>query len=93
MGPKTAQRRKHSPLRTCVICKEKRDKRTLTRLVRTPDGVFIDPTGKQNGRGAYLCEAPVCWQAAASGSQLNQALRTTLTDEDRKRIKAAMPTP
>lgn len=46
---------KKIPMRTCVITKEKCEKRDLLRIVRTPDrSVIIDPTGKANGRGAYL---------------------------------------
>lgn len=42
-------------MRTCVITKEKCEKRDLLRIVRTPDGeVVVDITGKMNGRGAYL---------------------------------------
>ncbi len=46
---------KKIPLRTCIITKEKLPKGDLIRVVRDKDGnVFIDPTGKANGRGAYL---------------------------------------
>ena len=46
---------KKIPMRTCVITKEKCEKRDLLRLVRTPEGeVIVDPTGKRNGRGAYI---------------------------------------
>lgn len=46
---------KKIPMRTCVITKEKLEKRELLRIVRTPDGdVIPDITGKVNGRGAYL---------------------------------------
>lgn len=46
---------KKIPMRTCVVTKEKCEKRDLIRIVRTPDGeVIVDPTGKANGRGAYL---------------------------------------
>lgn len=92
MAKKKQVRRKHSPQRTCIICRQTNDKRQLTRLVRTTeDGVQIDLTGKQNGRGAYLCDNPVCWQKASETDQLERALRTTLTTEDRDRIRAAMP--
>lgn len=95
MGKKQPRRHKHVPMRTCVICRQKKDKRQLTRLVRATDddGVYVDLTGKRNGRGAYLCDDPACWHKAAVGQILNQALRTTLTDEDRERIRAAMPHP
>ena len=43
------------PLRTCVVTKEKYPKMELLRVVRTPDGVVkVDPTGKMNGKGAYI---------------------------------------
>ena len=88
---KSGTRQKHVPLRTCVVCRETSAKRTLIRLVRTTDeGVQIDPTGKRNGRGAYLCERPDCWQRALNSDVLEKALRTTLTAEDRERIGSAM---
>lgn len=43
------------PLRKSVVSGEVIDKRNLLRIVKTKDGeVFIDPTGKKNGRGAYI---------------------------------------
>jgi len=82
---------KHVPQRTCVVCRETNAKRTLTRIVRTADeGVQVDRTGKRNGRGAYLCEQPACWQRAVDSDVLEKALRTTLTPEDRQRLNEAM---
>ena len=43
------------PMRTCVVTREKCEKRELVRVVRTPEGtVCIDSEGKMNGKGAYL---------------------------------------
>ncbi|MDE6284741.1 MAG: YlxR family protein [Bacilli bacterium] len=43
------------PMRTCVITREKCEKKDLIRVVRTPVGnVIVDISGKANGRGAYL---------------------------------------
>ncbi len=42
------------PMRTCVVTREKLPKSELIRVVRSVDGVIVDPTGKVNGRGAYL---------------------------------------
>ena len=86
-------RRKHVPLRTCVVCHTKDSKRSLTRLVRTADGVQIDPTGKMDGRGAYLCDNVSCWERALNTDILDNALRTTLTAADRARLAAAIPRP
>ncbi|HRE48965.1 MAG TPA: YlxR family protein [Aggregatilineales bacterium] len=79
---------KHIPQRMCVVCRESAAKRTLTRIVRTPDaGVQIDPSGKRNGRGAYLCDDPACWKRAAETDVLEKALRTALTEADRQRLR------
>ncbi|WP_420628676.1 RNase P modulator RnpM [Candidatus Leptofilum sp.] len=90
---KQPARPKHVPQRTCFVCREKRDKRQLTRLVRTPEGpVVVDPTGKQNGRGAYLCENLACWEkVAANGRLLNQALKTEVSAEDLAAIATHRP--
>ncbi len=80
-------KQKHVPQRTCVICRQKFDKRQLTRLVRTPEGVFIDSSGKRDGRGAYVCDSLDCRQRAASTDILNKALRTTLNEDDRQRLR------
>jgi predicted RNA-binding protein YlxR (DUF448 family) len=56
--------------------------------VRTTDQhVELDPTGKKNGRGAYLCHRQVCWHKALEGSFLDRALNTALTDETRVELK------
>ncbi|PJF31197.1 MAG: DUF448 domain-containing protein [Candidatus Thermofonsia Clade 1 bacterium] len=84
-----AAARKHIPERTCVICRQKAAKRSLIRLVRTAEGVQVDLSGKRNGRGAYLCHQPACWQRAVQGDALAKALRTTLSDADRAYLQAA----
>lgn len=88
---KHPQPRKHVPVRTCVICRTQDAKRHLTRLVRTVDGIQIDPTGKASGRGAYLCDNPECWKRAVKTDVLARALRMTLTDDDRLRLQQAIP--
>lgn len=75
------------PIRTCVVCREKSGKRTMTRIVRTDEGVYVDLTGKMNGRGAYLCDAATCWQRATQTDVLTKALRTALSDADRDRMR------
>lgn len=54
-------RHRHVPVRTCVACRTAQDKRALVRVVRSPDGVVsADATGKQRGRGAYVCPSETC---------------------------------
>lgn len=84
--------RKHVPLRTCIVCRQQSDKRELTRIVRNPDeGVIVDPTGKKNGRGAYLCTNPACWERAIKTQALERALKTTLTEVERDTLLQYRP--
>lgn len=80
-------RAKHQPVRTCVACRQATPKRELVRIVRTPEGsVIVDPTGKANGRGAYLCSDPTCWERAIKRRVLNHALKTELDAETSQRL-------
>ncbi len=70
------------PERTCVGCGAVQGKRELLRLVRSADGtVSLDPSGKKNGRGAYVHHDPVCFQRAVKG-RLAGCLRVTLSADD-----------
>lgn len=80
---------RHIPQRTCVACRSERPKREMVRIVRAPDGVVsVDPTGKQSGRGAYLCLQPTCWQTALKRHALDRALKTELSAADREALAA-----
>lgn len=81
--PKKTVRKKHVPQRTCVGCREVLPKKRLIRLVNTPSGIQIDPSGKMSGRGAYLHERRSCWERGIKGA-LAHALKTELTQEDRQ---------
>ncbi|HFC11500.1 MAG TPA: YlxR family protein [Anaerolineae bacterium] len=96
MAQQQQHKPRHTPLRTCVACRQKVEKRQLTRLVRISDAdnevvdsrVVIDPTGKRNGRGAYLCDKPACWQRAIKHRILDIALKIELTDAEREHVLA-----
>lgn len=86
MAKKTQKRIKHVPLRTCIGCRTTLSKKELIRIVHTPQGVLVDPSGKAAGRGAYLHNIRSCWEQALKGP-INHALRIQLSEEDRKRIR------
>jgi hypothetical protein len=78
-------RRRHVPLRTCIACRQSKDKRELIRLVRTPEGeLVVDETGKKNGRGAYLCRQRTCWVKALQGNQVSRALKMEVGENERR---------
>lgn len=88
---KPTQRIKHVPQRTCVGCREVLSKRQMIRVVRTEEGVRVDPTGKLAGRGAYLHDRLSCWVRGSKGA-LAHALKIELTHEDRARLEEFMNT-
>ncbi len=73
---------KHSkkiPYRTCVGCQERKPKRELLRVIRSPDGkIEIDITGKKSGRGAYLCYNMACFKETIKKKRLGRALKVEL---------------
>lgn len=83
MAKKAPGHPRHIPQRTCVGCRQVLAKRELIRIVRTPEGIRIDATGKLNGRGAYLHEQKSCWDAGLKGA-LAHALKVTFTEDDRR---------
>ncbi len=52
--------KKKQPQRMCIVCGEIKDKKLLRRIVNSPSGIHYDPTGRMNGRGAYICDQPEC---------------------------------
>ena len=81
-------RRRHVPLRRCVVCREQRPKADLLRLVRTPAGaVDVDAHPKAAGRGAYVCRTAACLRAAADGNRVAQALKAPLPDPATERLR------
>ena len=81
-------RPRHVPLRSCGLCREQATKRSLTRVVRQPDGILvIDLTGRMNGRGAYICEKPECWNRASSTDALAKALNVEISDAFRDELR------
>ena len=92
--PRTAhQGTRRQPQRTCVSCRDTGDKRSLTRLVRSPDGhVRLDATGHAPGRGAYLCTRRDCWERALGRSDvLGRALKVAVPPDDRAALLAGAP--
>jgi predicted RNA-binding protein YlxR (DUF448 family) len=86
---KQKRRDKHIPQRTCVGCRQVLSKRELMRIIRTPEGIRYDPTGKADGRGAYLHNKRSCWEYALKGG-LAKTLRTKMNGKDRNHLTQIM---
>lgn len=63
-------------------CNERKPKRELLRVVRTPEGtVELDFTGKKNGRGTYICPNTECLKKVIKSKRLERALEVTIPDQ------------
>ena len=72
----------------CVGCKTMKPKRELIRVVKSPENeIFFDPTGKKNGRGAYICREPDCLTRAVKTKQLERALTNQISAEVYERLQ------
>ena len=73
---------KKIPLRKCTGCGEMKSKKELIRVLKTSeDEIVLDMTGRKNGRGAYLCNSPECFQKARKSRGLERSLQTKIPDE------------
>lgn len=69
------------PLRQCIGCGARKEKRELIRIVKLPEGdIHIDTSGKKNGRGAYICNSAACLEAARKKHALNRAFKADVSD-------------
>ncbi|MEE8582723.1 MAG: YlxR family protein [Dehalococcoidales bacterium] len=78
---------KRLPQRTCVACRQVREKKQLVRLVRNADGSVQVSSGREDGRGAYICRQASCWQEGLKGDRLERALKTKLSQDTRERLR------
>lgn len=73
---------KKEPQRTCLGCKESKNKKELIRIVKQNDGkIFIDKTGKANGRGAYICNNIECLEKAIKSKRLENNFEAKIDNE------------
>lgn len=73
---------KKTPMRKCVLSGKMKPKKDMVRIVRNPDkSVAIDPTGKKNGRGAYVSMDLQLLESMKKSAKLSQALNTEVPAE------------
>ena len=70
------------PQRKCIVCGENKDKNDLIRIVKNKEeGIILDPTGKKNGRGAYICKDEKCINEAKKIRKLEKVFKTEISDD------------
>ena len=79
---------KSDPVRMCTGCRERKPKRELVRVVRSPEGeISVDLTGRKPGRGAYICPDTNCLARAKKHKLLEKALETPISEEIYERLR------
>lgn len=79
---------KKIPQRKCIVCTDRSDKKKLIRIVKNKEGqIFVDPTGKANGRGAYICQSMECMEKAIKTHALERSFRVEIPTEVYDRLK------
>ena len=82
---------KKIPQRQCMGGRERKAKRELIRVVRSPEGeVSLDFGGKKTGRGAYICPNPECLKKAIRSKSLDRSLEVTIPEEVYDRLQKEM---
>lgn len=70
------------PQRKCIGCNEMKDKKDLIRVIRTPESeILLDPTGKKNGRGAYVCKESACLKKAIKSKAIERSFQCSIPEE------------
>ena len=72
---------KKGPMRTFIACKKNAPKKELLRIVKNGEEIFLDKTGKANGRGAYVCGDAECFKKLKKGRLLNKAFSMEVTED------------
>lgn len=76
------------PMRKCIGCGQQKPKKDLIRVVKTKENeVFVDRTGKVNGRGAYICDNLECLNGAIKTRALNRAFEMEIKNEQYEDLK------
>ncbi len=67
---------KHTPLRTCIVCRKKSTKNEFIKVVKTSDGAVKLLQPGVEGRGAYICASPECIKKCIKTKALNRVFKT-----------------
>lgn len=91
MEGKKGIRPRKIPMRQCTGCGERKEKKELIRIIRTPEEeITVDFSGKKNGRGAYICNSIDCLRLAQKRKALDRSLKTTIPAEIYESLKKEM---
>ena len=79
---------KKLPQRTCIGCNLKKDKKDLIRIVKNKNGeINVDPTGKLEGRGTYICKNEECLKKAIKNKRMSKTFEMEIDESIYENLK------
>ena len=82
---------KNIPQRTCIVCRTQKNKNELLRIVKNKENIIkVDESGKEPGRGAYICYNMDCFERAKKSKKLERTLEIKINDDTYEQIKNAI---
>ena len=82
---------KNIPQRTCIVCRTQKNKNELLRIVKNKENIIkVDESGKEPGRGAYICYNMDCFERAKKSKKLERTLEIKINDDTYEQIKYAI---
>ena len=82
---------KFKPKRTCMGCLEKRDKSELIRIVKNQkEEIFVDLSGKAEGRGLYLCKEINCLEKLIKNNNIEKKFRIKRPEDIYENIRGVI---
>lgn len=77
--------------RTCISCREKKNKKELIRIVKNKNGeISVDCKQKLEGRGAYICKNDTCFDKMQKGNRLKSALKTSVDNKKYEELRGVI---
>lgn len=98
----TKRNMKRIPLRKCTGCGEMKPKTELIRVLKAPEkrdengsvtagaAILLDLTGKQSGRGAYVCKSSECFEKARKARRFERSLSCQIPEEVYEQLSQAL---
>ena len=83
-----APKQRKIPQRKCIACSDRGEKKQLMRIVKNKEGeIFMDPTGKANGRGAYVHLSEECLEKAIKDHLLEKSFKSSIPQDLYDKLK------
>ncbi len=82
---------KHTPVRKCICCNERKPQCELIRLVMDENNeVNLNEKKKLSGKGAYICNSEKCFDMLIKKSVLSRAFRKNVSQKEHEKIRGEL---